>query len=139
MRVSIKHTIFTLLLIMPSAFLYPETVKCEKITSEMIGKHIPVSDFSVISIREVHGVCEVIINVSNRIIPLYGNADFLVSGDLYHNRINITKDKLYEINKNAFIENRNTLDEIAAFEYKPAEIKSKKVLYMFTEPFVLLP
>lgn len=135
MRKFITKIIFTTLLV-PASFasLYSEPDKCSRITDEIISKHLPVSEFSVVSKREVRGVCEVVINVSNRIIPLYGNEDFLISGDMYNNRANITKEKIYDINRSAFLENKTTLDGLAAFEYKPAEIKSERVLYMFTEP-----
>lgn len=135
MRTFITKIIFASLLVLPSfTSLHSEPEKCSRITDEIISRHLPVSEFSVVSRREVKGVCEVVINVSNRIIPLYGNEDFLISGDMYNNRANITKEKIYDINKNAFLKNRTTLDGLAAFEYKPVEIKSERVLYMFTEP-----
>jgi len=100
----------------------------------MIKTHIPISDFTIISSRELQGICEIIINVNNRIIPLYGNEHFLISGDLFKDKKNVTKDKIYEVNKKIFLDNKKALDEVVAFEYKPAGIKSEKVLYMFTEP-----
>lgn len=115
-------------------FLYPETDKCSKISIDTISKQIPVSDFKIISTRELHGLCEIIINISGRVIPLYGGEDFLISGDLFHEKKNITRDKVSELNKKVFLENKKSLDELVAFEYKPAEIKTDKKIYMFTEP-----
>lgn len=115
--------------------LYSEPDKCGRIAADTITKHIPVSEFNIISTREVQGLCEIILSVNGRIIPLYGNENGLVSGDLYFNKQNVTKEKVYEINKRSFIENKKELDEAVAFEYIPAEVKSQKILYMFTEPF----
>ncbi len=136
MKSVMRKSIFTVFLIFSFyVFLYSETDKCSKITVETISKHLPISNFTIISSREVQGVCEIIININNRIIPLYGDENYLISGDLFHNRVNVTKDKIYEVNKSIFLENKNALDEVVAFEYKPKEIKSEKVLYMFTEPY----
>ena len=132
--VLIKSSFLLFIVFSSFTFLYPESDKCGRITPEIISRHVPISGFDIISSRDIHGLCEIIINVNDRIIPLYGNEDCLVAGDLFHERRNATKDKIYEINKKNFLANKNTLDELVAFEYKPAEVKQEKVLYMFTEP-----
>lgn len=114
--------------------LHAEPGRCSRITAETISKHVPVSDFKIVSSREVQGVCEVVIIVNNRIIPLYGDEKGFISGDLFNEKQNITRKMVYDLNKKLFLENRGALDEVTAIEYKPAEIKSEKILYMFTEP-----
>ncbi len=126
--------IFALILFSSYSDLFSESEKCSKITADTVSKHIPVTDFRILTIREVQGVCEIIINVNNRIIPLYGDGNYLISGDLFLNKKNITKENIYEENKKIFLENKNTINALTAFEYKPVNCKSGKTLYMFTEP-----
>ncbi|HPS86612.1 MAG TPA: thioredoxin fold domain-containing protein [Spirochaetota bacterium] len=135
MKSVIIKTLFVIFLIFfLNIFLYSESGKCSKITVETIKNQIPVSDFEILSSRELMGLCEIIINVNSRIIPLYGDENYLISGDLFQNKKNVTKDKIYEVNKKIFQENKKALDEVVAFEYKPAVLKSEKTIYMFTEP-----
>jgi len=123
-----------ILLLFFSISLYSDSGKCSKITVETIKNHIPVTDLKILSTREVKGLCEIIISLNNRIVPLYGDENYIISGDLFLNKKNITKDNIYQVNKKIFLENKNALDEVVAFEYKPAAIKTEKTLYMFTEP-----
>ncbi len=131
---SVIKVIIACLVFSAVADAYSETGKCSRISEETVRKHIPVSSFNILSAREVNGMCEIIVTVSGRIVPLYGNEEGLVSGDLFHEKQNTTKERIYEINKKSFLDNRKSIDELVAFEYKPAEIKTGKVLYMFTEP-----
>ncbi len=108
--------------------------KCSKINEEIIVKNIPVTDFKILSGREVGGLCEIVININGRIIPLYGNENFLISGDMFSLKKNMTSEKIYEVRKNLFLQNRDAIDKSIAFVYTPPVVKSKKIIYMFTEP-----
>lgn len=114
--------------------LYSDSGRCSRITAETIKNHIPVTGFEILSTREVEGFCEIIISINSRIVPLYGDEKYLISGDLYQSKKNVTKDKIYQVNKKNFLENKSALDQLTAFEYTPAVIQSDKILYMFTEP-----
>jgi len=132
--IAVKLSLALIFLLSFTLFLYSESDKCSKITIEIIKKNIPVSDFKILSSKEEKGICEIIINVKGRIIPLYGNENYLISGDMFQNKKNVTSEKLIEITRKMFFENKKDLDEAVAFEYKPAVIKSEMTVYMFTEP-----
>lgn len=134
MKSDLTKSILTFIIISFFTSVSAENDVCRKINNEAILKNIPVSDFKILSTREIEGICEVIININDRVIPLYGNENFLVSGDLFKNRQNITKDMIYNVNRKAFLDIKKNIDDIVAFEYRPKEIKSEKVVYMFTEP-----
>lgn len=134
MKSFIIKIFFVFILFFSYSYLFSESEKCNRITDVTISKHIPIADFKILSKREIHGVCEVIINVNSRIIPLYGDENYLISGDLFYNKKNITKENIYEVNKKNFLKNKTSMDELTAFEYKPGNIKPGKTIYMFTEP-----
>ncbi len=132
--ISMKLFISIILLLSSSVFLYSETEKCSKITPEVIGKHIPISNFKILSTRGINGICEIIVNINGRIVPLYGSENYLISGDLFSERINRTRVKITDVNKKLFLDNKKAVDEAVVFEYIPKKIQVKTVVYMFTEP-----
>lgn len=107
---------------------------CQELTPQLIKNHLALDEFTVVSVRELNGLCEVIINSNNRLITFYGNRKFLVSGEMYENGVSLTESKLYDINKSILKSAINDIDGCVVFTYEPTEIKTETTLYMFTDP-----
>lgn len=107
---------------------------CKEVTDEVITKHLALETFTVMSRRELNGLCEVIINTENRVISFYGNKKFLISGEMYENGSSLTESMLYDINKSLLKSSISEVESCAVFTYLPAEVKTEKTLYMFTDP-----
>ncbi len=107
---------------------------CKEVTDEVIKKHLEFDSFKVVSRREVHGLCELLIDTDNRLLPYYGTRDFLISGEMYENGISLAESKLYELKKTAISSAIKEADECVAFVYEPPKIKTQSALYMFTDP-----
>lgn len=107
---------------------------CKEVTDEVIKKHLEFDVFKVVSRREVHGLCELLIDTDNRLLPYYGTRDFLISGEMYENGISLAESKLYELKKTVISSAVKEADECVAFVYEPAKIKTENALYMFTDP-----
>lgn len=107
---------------------------CQDVTSEVLKKHLSLDEFTVISKRELNGLCEVIINTENRFVTFYGNKKFLISGEMYEGGVSLTESRLYEINKSVLKSSISDADSCVVFSYSPAEVKTETTLYMFTDP-----
>jgi len=130
----LKLFILCSLLIFIPTHIFSLSSNCSKIDRENIRKNLPVGDFKILSEREVGGLCEIVININGRIIPLYGNESFLISGDMFSIRNNLTSEKIAEVRKNLFLKNIGGIEKSVAFVYSPPVVKSEKIIYMFTEP-----
>lgn len=122
------------LLIFALSVEYSRAEVCQEVTPGVIKKHLAIDEFTVVSIRELNGLCEIVINSDNRLVTFYGNRKFLVSGEMYENGVSLTERKLYDINRAMLKSSVKDVDECVAFTYTPPEIKTETVLYMFTDP-----
>jgi len=107
---------------------------CHEISTDVIRKHLGVTEFTIMSKRELNGLCEVIINTENRILTFYGNKKFLISGEMYENGSSLTEAMLYEINKSLLKSSISEVESCVVFSYSPPEVKTEKTLYMVTDP-----
>jgi len=107
---------------------------CSAMSDDVIKKHADLESFTVVSKREVNGLCEIIVNSGNSLIPFYGAGKFIISGEMYENGRALTSDKIYEINMQRFREAKKEVDALVAFTYTPAKVKIETSLYMFTDP-----
>lgn len=107
---------------------------CDEIDGNSISSTLELENFSVISKRAVNGLCEVIIKTDNKIIPFYGNKNFLITGEMYQKGTNITAEAMYNVNKQRLVSEIGAIDDCVSFVWKPKKIKTKKILYMFTDP-----
>ncbi len=107
---------------------------CKEVTGEVIKKHLALDEFSIVSKRELNGLCELIINSDNRYITFYGNRNFLISGEMYEDGVSLTESMLYDVNKSALKNSISEIENCAVFSYSPSKLKTEITLYMFTDP-----
>ena len=106
---------------------------CKDVNNDSITKHLSVPQFSIASKRDVgDGLCEVVLRINDDLLPVYVGNGFVLVGDMFRFRGHVTKEKISELNMAIFKENKGVLDDVTAFSYKPAQVKS--TLYYITDP-----
>jgi thiol:disulfide interchange protein DsbC len=118
-----------------SVFLYDVSADdpCSGVDNGFIRKHASVADFTIVSSRPVSGLCEVIINYRDQLVPLYAGKNFIISGNLYKDRVKITDESINSIKAGNFNKHLRRIKEAVSFSYIP-EQKTGKSVYMFTDP-----
>ncbi len=115
---------------------------CNKVTIKTLKTHLPKfpTGIKILSKREVKGLCEVVISYRGRDIPLYVGKDFIIVGNLFSYKQNITQQIFKKIGEEEqkrraklFRKYREEIEKVVVFTYTPNS-KSKKTLYMFTDP-----
>jgi thiol:disulfide interchange protein DsbC len=106
---------------------------CKNLSNESITKHLNLPDFVIASKRNVgDGLCEAVLRIKDDLLPVYVSDGFVIVGDMFKSRVHVTKEKVSELNAAIFKENRAVLDEVTAFTYTAAQVKS--TLYYITDP-----
>lgn len=113
---------------------------CDPITIETMKRHIPTPQAEIISKREVMGMCEVILKIGAENVPVYATDKFVLAGELFSEKKQITRETLDKLeglaaeeNKKIFYQIRPKLDAFAGITYTPKG-KVKHRLYMFGSP-----
>ena len=136
-------TIVALVLIIGVVFR-PGTARagelCDSTTIETMKRHTPIPQAEIISKREVLGMCEVILKIGAENIPVYATDKFVLAGELFSEKKQITRETLDKLeglaaeeNKKNFYQIRPKLDVFAGITYTPKG-KVKHRLYMFGSP-----
>ncbi|AMM40500.1 thiol:disulfide interchange protein, DsbC [Candidatus Desulfofervidus auxilii] len=110
--------------------------KCKNITIEIMQKHIPFSfppDTKIISQREVGGLCEVIVNIQGRDLPIYVGKDFIILGQMFSNKKNVSNEEVKKLHSQKFLSLKKDIDKAVAITYTPSST-AKHAIYMFTDP-----
>ncbi len=102
-----------------------------------ITRHLklpPGVTLDVVSKREVNGMCEMIVRPSNytRLLSLYATKDFVILGSMFEDKRELDKESIRKAEKQEFLSVKPELDQLAAFSYKPEEVK--RTAYLFTDP-----
>ena len=106
---------------------------CKNVSNESITKHLNLPDFGIASKRNVgDGLCEAVLRIKDDLLPVYVSDGFVIVGDMFRSKVHVTKEKVSELNTAIFKENKAILDEVTAFTYTPAQVKS--TLYYITDP-----
>ncbi len=130
-----------LLILFGFSYSYAEDF-CNRINIKTLKIHLPKfpEGVKILSKRPVKGLCEVVINYRGRDIPLYIGKDFVIVGNLFSYKKNITRQIFKKIGEeeqkrraDLFKKYRKEIDKVVVFTYTPGS-KSKKILYMFTDP-----
>ncbi len=106
---------------------------CSGKEKEFIKKHLPIDDFSIVSRKPVRGMCEIIVNFNDQLIPLYAGSDFILTGNLYGEGIKLTEESINSIKAGNFRKQMERVKKAVSFSYIPPVRKGKSV-YMFTDP-----
>lgn len=106
---------------------------CSGIDSKFIKKHLPVDNFKIVSKKPVRGMCEIIINFNDQLIPLYAGQDFILTGNLYKEGTKLTDETINSIKAGNFKKEMERIKKAVSFSYFP-DVKKGKSVYMFTDP-----
>jgi thiol:disulfide interchange protein DsbC len=74
-----------------------------------------------------------ILNINGQFAPIYATKDFVLAGEMFSNRKQITQEQIAKVRKEQVKRLKGKLDELTATIYKP-ENANGKVLYLITDP-----
>lgn len=106
---------------------------CSAVNETAIRIHLPLKDFTIESKQRRHGLCEVILRVKGRLIPVYAGENFMIAGDLYVYQKKITAETIEVIKKKTFTAHVPLIEKSVAITYEPKK-KSGRTIYFFTDP-----
>ncbi len=106
---------------------------CSDVTIEKLQKHVPIPNGEIESMREKNGLCEIILNIQGQYVPIYAKDEFVVAGEMFQDRKQITQEKINELKAVAIKENIAELDNATSITYTPKNAGKRK-FYMITDP-----
>ncbi len=110
---------------------------CKGATLSNIQKHLPgplPPKSKIIYQRKVDGLCESIIEIRGRNIPVYSTRKYVLIGQMFKQGKNVTLDSLSLIEKKIFQKVKNQLDKVVFFTYITPNTHPKHTIYFFTDP-----
>lgn len=109
---------------------------CKDVTLETLQTHVP-SPFppgtKIVSKREVKGLCELIVNVRGRDLSFYLGKDFVILGQMFSHKENISLQESERLQAKQFLALRKEVEKVVAISYTPGP-KAQHTVYMFTDP-----
>jgi len=99
-----------------------------------LARHVPIPPHTVESKREVFGLCEMILNVGGQLIPIYATKDFVISGELFANKRQITQEQIEAVKQKVLKENLMKIESLRFVSYKPASVKEGRYFYFISDP-----
>jgi thiol:disulfide interchange protein DsbC len=106
---------------------------CEGVSLSSIHHHKQFTAPVMLGKRSVNGFCEVLIKTENNIVPVYLGKSFVIAGDMFQNRRDITGEGLKQITSRKFLALKRDIDQAVAFRYTPPG-RIKHVIYLFASP-----
>ena len=104
---------------------------CEEVK---LSDHAPIPPYRVESKREVFGLCEMILNINGQLVPIYATKDFIISGEMFSYRRQITQRQLEIVKRKVIKENLSKIETLRYFSYKPKGAKEGKYFYFISDP-----
>jgi thiol:disulfide interchange protein DsbC len=123
---------FIVILLLANAS-FTENDVCSNINDKFIKDHLPLSNFKIMSKRQINDLCEVVVKTRNRLLPFYAGKNFIVSGSMYQGGYRITTQTIVRLIAENFKRHLNLLKKSVAFSYIPSG-KTSLVIYMVTDP-----
>lgn len=102
---------------------------CEEVK---LSDHAPIPPYKVESKREIFGLCEMVININGQLIPLYVSKDFIISGEMFSHKRQITQTQLQKIKAKVVKENLSKIETLKYVSYKPKNAKG--YFYFISDP-----
>jgi len=99
-----------------------------------LSQHVPIPPYQVESKREVFGLCEMILNVGGQLIPVYATKDFVISGEMFSNKRQITQEQIDLVMEKILRENLLKIESLKFVSYKPRSAKEGKYFYFISDP-----
>lgn len=106
---------------------------CGHVDDEFIKKHLSLDSFKIESKKSIQGVCEIVLLAQNRALTLYAGREYVISGNLFAEKRNLSDQTLAAVRKRLFKKNLPLLDQSVYFTRVPTSGK-KRSMYFFTDP-----
>ncbi|OPL12127.1 MAG: hypothetical protein AVO38_03605 [delta proteobacterium ML8_D] len=107
--------------------------ECRDITLSAMQQHVPIPPAAILSKNPVNGICEVILDINGQYVPIYAGKEFVIAGEMFQDRKQITQTRLDTLKAEKFMRLRSDIDACVAMSYTSAE-KAKHTIYMITDP-----
>lgn len=104
---------------------------CEEV---YLPEHVPVPPYKIESKREIFGLCELILNINGQLVPVYATKDFVISGEMFSRKRQITQVQLSAVRKKVIKENLLKLETLRYVSYKPANAEEGRYFYFISDP-----
>lgn len=100
-----------------------------------LNANVPMPPYRIMSERNVHGLCEMILDMQGQLVPVYATKNFVIAGEMFSHRVQVTERQIRrvksEILKNKFSEARQSLNSLVVASFNP---KAKKYVYFIVDP-----
>ena len=104
---------------------------CEEVK---ISDHVPVPPYTVESKREVFGLCEMVLKIGGQLIPVYASKDFVISGEMFSYKRQITQVQLEKVRKKSMKEVFLKIETLRYVSYKPENAREGRYFYFISDP-----
>jgi len=106
---------------------------CDMITLSSMQAHVPIPPATILSKREVNGICEVILDINGQYVPVYAGKDYVIAGEMFQDKKQITQSLMDNLKAQHFLRMKTDIEKCVALSYAPKkDIKQK--IYMITDP-----
>ncbi len=127
---------------------------CAHVDMDWLAQQAPLpGNAKIVYEKDLGGLCEIVLSLDGKLVPLYAGEDFLLVGKLFKNKKFITRETLdalkdvaekerakadekkareKELRKAFFQKNLSILEDLTLFSFKPG--KADTFLYVVTDP-----
>jgi len=102
---------------------------CEKVKP---SDHVPMPPHTVESKREIFGLCELILNIGGELVPVYLGENFLIAGEMFSRRMQVTQEQLKKVRSVVVKRNLQRIESLRYVSYKPEG--AKNYFYFVSDP-----
>ena len=135
-----KNTVFSAMIMLMTflatntgAETLPSGNICRDITLAAMQRHVPIPPATILSKQPVNGICEVILDINGQYVPVYVGREFVIAGEMFQDKKQITQTRLDTLKAEKFIRLRSDIEACVAMSYAPSQ-KKKHTIYMITDP-----
>ena len=104
---------------------------CEEVK---LSDHAPVPPYKVESKREVFGLCEMILNIGGQFVPVYATKDFIISGEMFSRKRQVTQAQLELVRRKVIKESLAKIETLRYVSYRPENAKEGRYFYFISDP-----
>ena len=107
---------------------------CENITVQTLKSQVPLPPATILSRRDLNGVCEVILDIRGQMVPVYAGKNFVIAGEMYQARKQVTQNQLNRLKAKRFGSLKAEVEKCVAMTLKPKDKAVRRTVYMITDP-----
>lgn len=100
-----------------------------------LNANVPMPPYRIMSERNVHGLCEMILDMGGELVPVYATKNFVIAGEMFSHRTQVTERQIRkvksEILKSKFSKAKRGLDSLVVARFNP---NTKKYVYFIVDP-----